>query len=302
MYCNKCGNKLKSSDEFCSCCGSSLKDNDVYSNLNNKNDYSLIFGIIAIVTFVIPVISIPCAVIAIIKNKKSNNGRVGLFLGIMSLVFSILLLILIALVVAFSINFLNNNSNNSFFDGVDRYFDYFGDKFDDSQDRFDKYFHDAIDEYDDDRDDNDVDGLEDRLSGNNYIVGDGSILMLKNDDSYIWYDNSNMDDKNYSSGSYDVYRGYDAVQYIAKNLSEYGMNYDSQMKFFDGDDDIDNYYLLILNCDKMIVDGKDSDKKEDKYIYYGFYDDDNFKFINIKSKENLNLRFKNKFNGRNDRV
>ena len=52
---------------------------------------------------------------------------------------------------------------------------------------------------------------------------------------------------------------------------------------------IDNYYVLVLKCDKMIINGEESNNKKDTYNYYGFYVNDSLKLIDISSGENNNF-------------
>ena len=272
MYCDKCGNKIREGDSFCTSCGNSVGIN----NNETGSNASVVFVIIAMFTICIPFICIPCAIIAIIMSRKNNKNTFSLVMGIVTLILSILFSIVVALFVMFAAWEISSDKGN-IINKAEKYVEEHGNDIDDFGKYFDKYF----DEEEDDDDDFE-------LSNHSYKASDGSVLVLDDNDNYTLYGEKNSN--NYSSGTYEVYNGLGAVNYIVAHLSEFGLSYDKQMKFFDNDKyDLDDYYLLILNCEKVYVDGKESSEKEDSRIYYGFYDDGTLKFIDIKTGKNNNF-------------
>lgn len=269
MYCEKCGSKLKDSDIYCPNCGHSKTNGEVKTSSNA----GLIFGVIAILTLWMPLVSIPCAIVAIVKGRKSNTGVV--ILGVVSLVLSILITLIISALVFFGFLFVSNSDD--VLDRIDSYVDRFGDRFDSEE------FYDGRD-IDDDT----------SLSGKNFRASDGSLLLLKEDSSYFWYKNNDMDENNYSYGNYEVYNGFKAISYIVRHLKEFDIPYNDKSSFDDSDYDIDEFYVLILNCNKNIIDGKESNKENS--IYYGFYDDGKLKLINVKDSKEINFILSDKKN------
>jgi hypothetical protein len=122
----------------------------------------------------------------------------------------------------------------------------------------------------------DSDGSGGVLPGCYWIANDGSYLCLNGDGTFMYY--QSVDNKqNYYSGTYDAYCGMAAVNYIAEDLSEYGLTKEEQTDFFgksDGHNE-DNYYCLILYNDELIIDGQNNLAEQKVTPYYGFYDEEN---------------------------
>ena len=258
MNCNNCGNKVKSGDKFCSYCGNEVKD-EVINDSNSSNDYSgVIFGIIAIFTIALPLICIPCAVVAMIKGKKNKN--VSFILGILSMILSILFTLIIILFLFVFFNFVSDGGySDKFIEKADKYID----KFDD----FDKFF------------DNKKEDIIDNFDIKNHIWnGNGnSRLILKDDDKYIWYsDFSN--DGTYTLGDYNVYSGMDAFNYFMKH---FGKNEDILDKYDIHDNMFSsNFYFVVLNCKKEAVNGDVKDVDNSSF-YLAIYNGDELSLYDV---------------------
>ena len=282
MYCVKCGNKIGKNDKFCTKCGNSVLEDktnkvEVTSNNSNNDSLSIILGVISLVTFWIPIVGIVCAIIAIISGKKykksTNKSSSGAVLGIVGLVLSILTILFMIFI--FFIAFLTVSKKDTIEDNVHKYIDKYDDKYGDTYDKDDEY-----------------DEEEFSLSGKILHGSDNSVLYLNNDNTYSWYMNDKDHDDNYYSGTYSYYNGLEAISYIIKNFSEYGLTYDKQMDFFgEGKYKIDDYYVLVLNCNNVVINGKSDDKAKGIIPYYGFYDDDEYtlSMINMKTGDNTNF-------------
>ncbi len=270
MYCKKCGKELKETDSFCSSCGSSVEEVK-----NNNSSASIVFAVIAIFTIWVPIVCIPCAIVAIITGKKNDN-KGGMVVGIVSLILSLLFTLIIVLMVLFAFFVASSDQAKD----VHKYVEEFSDNFDD----FKEHFSEGVD-----------------LKGHSFTGSDGTLLVLNSDNSYVWYGTNRETD--YSMGDYEVYNGMEAVNYIVENFSKFGLSFDKQMKGFDDDKyQISNYYLLVLDCNKMVVDGKDSSDKKDSYVYYGFYNDSSLKLIDMETGENKNFILKDDNNKNNGTV
>ena len=263
MYCKNCGEKISSSDKFCTNCGCSVKDNiekdiDKKENDNKKiesniinvkkddSNVSLVLGIIAIFSVWMPFICIPLAILSIIHSKKNSGGKI---LGIVSLIISVIYIIVI-IAVAFFVFIIAE-------DDYDYYDDY------DIEEKYNYDFEDST-----------------------FKVDDGSIIYFEGRVIYSWYKSDNDYSSNYEYGSYSVYKGIDAVNYIYDN---YDISKSEQYKEIGND--IDDYYLIIF--DGYYKDENGKVNKSDKKSYYGVYfESDNclvMKDINTGNKINFNI-------------
>lgn len=264
MYCTECGNKLNNNDKFCTNCGSSNTSINTNVVKESNNDFSFIFGIIAVVMFAVPFISIPLAIVSIVSSKKNNKEKnnVGVILGIVSIVLSVVYVLIIGLIFVFAFMFEHTDYSSDYYYEDDYYY------YDDS------YYEE--DYYEDDLDD---------VIGNSFSGDDNSVLYLNNDMSYVWYmDNTKS---SFYSGTYKIYNGYDAVKYISDSLSEYGIDMNEQMEMFKYNRDrLEDYYLIIFNCDDYY--GVDSSNDVLGVTpYYGFYDDDR-DYLDLTNMKNFN--------------
>lgn len=276
MYCTKCGNKLSTNDKFCTECGhENMEYNTIKVNNNSDSNLFLVFSVIAVVLFWVPIVSIPISIINMVKSKNSSSRNVVIPLGVVSIVLSVLFTIIVVGVVLFTYMIADSE-----LDDVDINWD------------------DYVDEFYDYDEDNYFD-----IKGYSWLGSDKSVLYLENDMSYVWYlDDSNHSD-NYTSGNYYVYMGEEALRYISDRLPEYGITEEKQRELFRrGDYDIEDYYLLILNCTKVYKDGASQENSVGEVPYYGFYDDDRkqLDLVNMKTGNTAKFYFNSKIDSAND--
>ena len=283
LYCTKCGNQLNNEDKFCTKCGMNTNDNLKNNPLNKGNKdnttLGLIFGIISLLMFWFPIIGIPFAIIAIVNGKKykDNTGKNSgsIVMGIIGIVLSIIFVIIVSLFIYLAFNYVDSSDSN-FQEVIDKYFD-------------DDYY---------DNDDASFD-----ISGYSWRGNDSSMLYLNSDKSYVWYLDDNVHDNNFYTGTYEVYVGRKAVNYIANDLREYGITYEEQMRLFNsGEYDIEDYYLIILNCTDVYLDGKVDYSAKGIIPYYGFYDDDSksLSLINMKTSKSAGFTLNAKISSADD--
>lgn len=255
MFCKNCGRSLKENENFCPSCGAKIeKASKVKSE--KKSNSSIVSIVLGIISIVMPLIGLPLAIIGLIfgiKAKKEEKNPVGMILSIIGLVFSILLICFMILIFALAVTEEENYG--------ERDYSNYSDSFDEYFDRFDDYFDEDMD---------------DRLEGYKWKFKDGSILYLYENGKYIWYQ-SDMDHKdNYTEGTYILKEKEDAVDYIARNFSEYNLSKEEQYKFFSNSKDsiykLENYVYIGLDCTKNITDGKESELALGLVPYFGFYD------------------------------
>lgn len=102
-YCSKCGKLMEDGATFCSGCGSPLQHQNINttSNVDKSSNIglaiiSLVFGIVGLLAWIIPIIGLPVGVVALVLGilgiKKSNKGMsiAGIVLGVICLVLTII--------------------------------------------------------------------------------------------------------------------------------------------------------------------------------------------------------------------
>ena len=101
MYCHNCGNKLPEGAVSCSVCGTPVGTTVVQEPVKSESDLGLISMILSIVSFVVPFIGLPLAIVALIisLNEKKNNGGVFTKYGKIGFICSLVSLGIIALLV-----------------------------------------------------------------------------------------------------------------------------------------------------------------------------------------------------------
>lgn len=130
----------------------------------------------------------------------------------------------------------------------------------------------------------------DEVTGYNWVGNDDSLIELSKDGTFMWYRNADVKDDYYYEGTYEVYNGDKAVEYIANDLSDYGVTAEAQQALFDGDVEEytkDNYYCLVLSNDKMVVEGENTLDETFITPYLGFYYEDE-KYLDIANMNTNN--------------
>lgn len=102
-YCSKCGKLMEDDATFCSNCGAPLQNQNTYMTTNNKSTNSiglgvtaLVFGIVGLLAWIIPIIGLPVGIVALVLGilgiKKSSKGMsiAGIVLGVICLVLTII--------------------------------------------------------------------------------------------------------------------------------------------------------------------------------------------------------------------
>ena len=272
MYCKNCGNKCNEGEKYCTVCGNPIESNiQNTNNSKNQNDYPIIFGILACILFAVPLVSVPLAIISIVtginQRKEEKNATIGIILGIISILLSIIIIIGIILLVTFAVNKVDN-------------------VIDDFQ------INDILDEY---RNQEIIDNFD--IKGHSWKADDNSMLYLNNDNTYIWYQNDQDHEDNYYEGKFKEYNGKEAIQYIATYLKEYGITEEEQEKIFEkGSLQLNNYYLLVLTCEKSKMNGKEEGQTDNIAYYYGFYSKTNSRLdlTNITTKKKVGFTLNKK--------
>lgn len=127
----------------------------------------------------------------------------------------------------------------------------------------------------------------DDIYGHSFVTNDEykSLLELKKDGSFKYYKNKDNLTDNYYEGTYKVYRGEKAIEYIDSELSQYGLTRQEQEDLINNNREYreDNYYCLVLKNKKCIVGGKNTLPDEVETPYYGFYLNNSIGLVNMKT-------------------
>lgn len=114
---------------------------------------------------------------------------------------------------------------------------------------------------------------KDMLTGKNMTARDGSLLQMKDDGTYIWYQKPEITDDNYYVGTYEIYFGENAIS-ILDSMRQYGFTMQEQFDLIERNKDIgltkDDWYVMVQNVKERVVSGTRKDSS-DKFVYAGFY-------------------------------
>lgn len=277
MYCKNCGNKINNNEKYCINCGEKL--NKLPKNqLDTNKKISLILSIISFIFLSYPLIAIILSIISIIIGKKykkaTGNNSDGPIIATISLIISSIYIIT---KIIFIIIFNNYNETNNLEQILNKYNNnYF---------EYNEYYKD---EY------NNKESFN--ISGYSWLGIDNSILYLNNNHKYSWYQNDQDHNNNFYAGDYEFYTGEDAINYISINLPEYGLTEEKQRNIIKNNNyEIKDYYILIINCNKSIIDNQEQNLNNTIY-YYGFYNNNlnqlNLTNIQTNSSAQFNLKEK----------
>ena len=198
----------------------------VYERKKGLGIASMVLGIIAIICSLI-YISIPLAllsiilgIISLVKKQKKAFGIAGIILSVVSIIITILWPIFV-LVIAGNPTLINEKNIKS------------------------KLYNDISDGITDNLD------VENKIKGNKWMASDGSVLELKDDGTYYWYEDENDKSDNYYEGEYTVSLGDSAIEQINEEyvFNEEEFNKNTSILRTD-------IYYLELNRKKSVIDGK----------------------------------------------
>ena len=277
MYCKNCGNKRKNNEKYCPICGEKLT-NSTNKKLNDNKTLSLIIGLFSFLFLSYPLIAIILSIISIIIGKKykkeTGNNSDGSIIATISLIISSIYIIA---TIIFIIIFNNYNEDN--------YLEQILNKYNNNYFEYNEYYKD---EYNNQESFN--------ISGYSWLGIDNSILYLNNNYKYNWYQNDQDHNDNFHTGNYEFYTGEDAINYISINLPEYGLTEEKQRNIIKNNNyKIKDYYILIINCNKSIINNQEQDLNNTIY-YYGFYNKDlnQLHLTNIQTNSSAQFNLKEK--------
>ena len=151
----------------------------------------------------------------------------------------------------------------------------------------------------DDEDDEDDDDDEDDFDIKSLIIDEGSwietnsesYLVFENKKEFKYYKDYDVLDDYYYEGTYKIYVGEDAVDYVVNDLSEYYVEEDELEDLFDRNDKYseENFILIILNNDHCYIEGEDTPVDISSSPYFGFFiEDDGHYVLDIANMNSAN--------------
>ena len=108
------------------------------------------------------------------------------------------------------------------------------------------------------------------LANTSWVLSDSSEMVFGSD-GFNWYKDENIYTDNYYTGTYEVYVGATAVEFITVNLSSYGITKQELEDYFARNEGYgeDNFMVLVLNNQQVIIDGN-TQILNNMVPYYGF--------------------------------
>lgn len=255
---------------------------------------SLVLGIISFVLGFIPyvniIVIIPAiaglilGIISIANKKKREDGKSRKGLGIAGLILNGVALIVITVSVAIFIV----NPINTLQTPIGKYSSSAQSNDSESNDELNEALGDIYDALSESVKDQIDDNRFDDVSGNKWQMDDNSLLVLNNDNTFYWYQDSSVLTDNYYIGTYSVYQGENAIRYIANELDEYGLTEEEQRGSIERGPKyhVYNYYCLVLENEECIMDGKNVLDAPVTTPYWGFYLNEN----NTEALDFANMR------------
>lgn len=126
------------------------------------------------------------------------------------------------------------------------------------------------------------------FAGKKYLGTDGSALELKEDGSFVWYQSEDNHEDNFFTGVYQLYFDKEGVDYVINGLPQFGLTEEKLLKYFfrnRGSDlyNIKNFCCLVIENQKLIMEGEDKNIKSYNTYYMGFFKDGYLEAANMQT-------------------
>ena len=104
-------------------------------------------------------------------------------------------------------------------------------------------------------------------------VDSDSFLVFDNSRTFHYYREYDNQDGDYYTGTYEIYVGEDAMEYITEDLEEYGVTEEEINDFIDRNEEytLDNLICIVLYNESCIVDGEETFDHTVMTPYFGYY-------------------------------
>ncbi len=127
-----------------------------------------------------------------------------------------------------------------------------------------------------------------------YHMNDDSALYLYDDGTYYWYQNNEVKNDNYYTGTFKVYNAGAAEDHIVNDLSEYGIEKEELQEIYQRNSESklyakENFYCLVMNCNLRFVDGEENTDGVTETPYFGFSDGKDYDLANMNTGNYLQI-------------
>lgn len=105
-----------------------------------------------------------------------------------------------------------------------------------------------------------------------WIATDGSEMVFEEKD-FNWYKDEGIHDDNYYTGTYEYYRGQEAVEFITAELSEYGVTEKELEEMFANnieEETKENFVVFNMVYTSITVDGETTEPPTSLVPWFGF--------------------------------
>ena len=114
------------------------------------------------------------------------------------------------------------------------------------------------------------------MMGNTTWLSDDGSQVIFTEDRIDWYRSADDHSDNYYSGTYAFYMGEAAVDYITRDLSEYGITKEVLNILFDRSDkqNVSNFVVFDIRYDKYLLCGEEQTIERPLVPWFGFIFDE----------------------------
>ena len=100
---------------------------------------------------------------------------------------------------------------------------------------------------------------KDSISGHSWQAADGSVVVFQKDGKFAWYREIEVKDDYYYSGTYKVYKGEKAIDFV-DGLTQYGVTRKEQEDYIARQTGVtvDDYYCVEIIIDSLIIDHQET--------------------------------------------
>jgi len=113
---------------------------------------------------------------------------------------------------------------------------------------------------------------KDPISNHSWQAGDGSVAIFHKDGKFAWYREIEVKDDYYYSGTYKVYKGEKAIDFVA-SLTQYGITRKEQEDYIARQTGVtvNDYYCVEITIDSLIMDHQENVSEPWKNYFVGIY-------------------------------
>ena len=126
------------------------------------------------------------------------------------------------------------------------------------------------------------------FEGKKFKAEDGSVIYFAEDGSFLWYRSDDNHEDNYYRGTYELRFAKDGMDYIIKELPQFGMTEQKMALYLSRNKESEfyrlrNFCFLSLNNEELKADGESRQLQSVKSYYMGFYAEGLFDAANMQT-------------------